>query len=86
MLASPWCPSSRGEIYVEGTEPDSMCSLHSGSGEISPAAVASPGSGRGLLGMRERAAVFGGSLDAQPTPTGFRVAARLPLETEPAAS
>jgi signal transduction histidine kinase len=34
--------------------------------------------GRGLVGMRERAAMLGGSVDAHATPTGFRVAARLP--------
>ena len=39
------------------------------------------GSGSGLLGMAERAAALGGTLDAGPVPTGgFRVAARLPLE------
>ena len=38
------------------------------------------GSGLGLVGMRERAAVFGGSIDAGPTPAGgFRVEARLPI-------
>lgn len=36
--------------------------------------------GRGLLGMRERVALFRGTLDAGPTATGFRVAARLPLD------
>ena len=40
-----------------------------------------PGSGHGLAGMRERAQLLGGSLDAGPHPDGtFRVTARLPLE------
>ncbi len=36
--------------------------------------------GRGLIGMTERATLFGGTLEAGPTPTGFRVVARLPTD------
>ena len=37
--------------------------------------------GRGIVGMRERASVLGGRLDAQPRPDGgFRVRALLPLD------
>jgi penicillin-binding protein 1B len=36
MLATPYCPQTRGEIFVAGTEPSSLCPLHAGSGEPSP--------------------------------------------------
>ncbi|MCH0539256.1 sensor histidine kinase [Streptomyces sp. MUM 203J] len=40
--------------------------------------------GHGIVGMRERALLLGGSLDAGPRPDGgFRVVARLPLGGEP---
>jgi signal transduction histidine kinase len=42
-----------------------------------------PGSGHGIVGMRERALLLGGSLDAGRHPDGgFRVVARLPLNPE----
>ncbi|WP_436738550.1 sensor histidine kinase [Streptomyces sp. BBFR102] len=47
----------------------------------SPAAPAADGTGRGLLGLRERVAVHGGDLDARRRlGGGYRVRARLPLD------
>jgi len=44
-----------------------------------------PGSGQGIVGMRERAQLLGGSLEAGPRPRGgFQVVARLPIGKEPA--
>jgi penicillin-binding protein 1B len=36
MLATPYCPTTRTETYVAGTEPQSVCPLHAGSGDPSP--------------------------------------------------
>jgi signal transduction histidine kinase len=44
-----------------------------------------PGSGQGIVGMRERAQLLGGSLDAGPRPGGgFQVVALLPIGEAPA--
>ena len=36
MLATPYCPQTKEEIFVAGTEPASVCPIHAGSGEPSP--------------------------------------------------
>jgi len=42
--------------------------------------------GRGLIGMRERVALFGGDLETAAIPGGFRVHARLPTDPRAAAA
>jgi signal transduction histidine kinase len=49
-------------------------------GAGAPAPAGQARSGRGIIGMRERATLFGGDLVAGPGPEGgFAVRARIPL-------
>ena len=65
----------KAAVRLEYTESDLVISVED---EGRPAAA--PGMGRGLTGMRERVALFGGELSAAPDPErGFRVRARLPV-------
>lgn len=50
-------------------------------GPEAPSVVEPPHEGRGLIGMRERAAMLRGTLVAQPTANGFLVNARLPIDS-----
>jgi signal transduction histidine kinase len=45
-----------------------------------PRAIARADGGHGLIGMRERAALFGGKVEAGPYAGGFRVRATLPVD------
>ena len=66
-------------------EPDAVEVAIVDDGRADPAHVrdALPSGGRGLLGMRERVAVFAGTLEAGPSPDGgFAVHARLPVPPE----
>ncbi|MCA1780943.1 MAG: sensor histidine kinase [Dermatophilaceae bacterium] len=49
--------------------------------DAGPARAGRPTPGHGLVGMRERVALYGGQLDAMREEDGFTVRARLPLET-----
>jgi signal transduction histidine kinase len=59
------------EVCIEVTD--------DGPRELRPRPLARAGGGHGLIGMRERAALFGGELAAGPHADGFRVRATLPL-------
>ncbi|WP_224280362.1 sensor histidine kinase [Streptomyces sp. LS1784] len=62
------------ELEVRNTRPPRGRSA----GELAPGALAASGSGYGLLGMRERAELLGGTLVAGPEDGGWRVLLRVP--------
>lgn len=54
---------------------------------VPPPAATGLGSGRGLTGLRERVALLGGALEAEPTLAGgFAVTAEIPAEPDPEAA
>ena len=57
MLATPYCPQTKSEIFVQGTEPAAVCPLHAGSGEPSPFWAPQPQAEMSPEGTPERPAV-----------------------------
>jgi signal transduction histidine kinase len=69
---------TRCRVRVARSGPELLIEVSDGGGHRR-AAAAVPG-GHGIIGMRERAALFGGQFEAGPSRSGgFRVTARLPL-------
>jgi signal transduction histidine kinase len=73
-------PGAPVRVRVDGAGTALCIEVHSRSGHGARAA----GSGHGLIGMRERVRMHGGSLEAGPASDGFLVRARLPLVLEAA--
>jgi len=76
---------ARAQVTICYRDHDVMVEVtDDGRGVAAPTGDGQAGVGHGLIGMRERVAVFGGDLEAGPRPAGgFRVAARLPLADQP---
>jgi signal transduction histidine kinase len=73
---------ARAKVHVEYRAHDLIIDVSNVAGSPGPSAG---GSGRGLIGLRERIAIYGGSLAAGPRPGGgWRVRATIPLEPAPA--
>ncbi|MFD2467143.1 sensor histidine kinase [Amycolatopsis silviterrae] len=68
------------ETTVAVTYQETLLRLRISNGPATSSAPSSPGTGHGLIGMRERTAMLGGDLATGPTPEGgYEVAAALPL-------
>jgi signal transduction histidine kinase len=72
-------PGAPVRVRVDGDGPALVVEVHSGAGVPDRPAG---GGGHGLIGMRERVRMHGGSLEAGAAPHGFLVRARLPLPVE----
>jgi signal transduction histidine kinase len=69
-------------ISVDCQDGDLLVEVSDAGPPIPAAVPAVPGGGRGLIGLRERVAVYGGHLDAGPRPDGgWQVRARIPVDT-----
>ena len=76
----------RARVSVEYGHNALEISIDDERAEDMPAPVEAEHEGRGLIGMRERVAMFRGRFAAQPTASGFRVTAQLPFDEAAATS
>ena len=69
---------ARAQVRIEYRPHDLIIDVSNVAGDSGPSAG---GTGRGLIGLRERIAIYGGSLEVGPRPGGgWRVRATIPLE------
>jgi signal transduction histidine kinase len=77
-------PGARAEVTVRYDDRQVTVRVDD-DGSAAPADAGGPRTGHGQLGMRERVAVWGGTLDTGPRPGGgYRMLAILPYETQEA--
>ncbi|MEJ8640505.1 sensor histidine kinase [Streptomyces sp. MS1.HAVA.3] len=75
-------PGARTRVSVTVDEDEVLVLVVNGPARDAVVELETSGTGHGLVGMRERVRLTGGTLDTGPLPDGgFRVAARLPLRT-----
>ncbi|WP_328929284.1 sensor histidine kinase [Streptomyces sp. NBC_00190] len=75
-------PGARTRVSVTVDEDEVLVLVVNGPARDAVVVLESSGTGHGLVGMRERVRLTGGTLDTGPLPDGgFRVAARLPLNS-----
>ncbi|MBT2410116.1 two-component sensor histidine kinase [Streptomyces sp. ISL-12] len=72
--------AAKGPVRVSLTRADGALHVRVTSPYGDPGAPRAPGSGAGLVGMRERAALLGGTFDAGPDGALWTVRAALPLD------
>lgn len=73
-------PGAATRVSVTVDEDEVLVLVVNGPARDAVVALEGSGTGHGLVGMRERVRLTGGTLDTGPLPDGgFRVAARLPL-------
>ncbi|MFK0258120.1 sensor histidine kinase [Streptomyces sp. NPDC090445] len=73
-------PGARARVSVTYDAQEVIVLVVNGPGRDGAPVLETAGTGHGLVGMRERVRLTGGTLDTGPLPDGgFRVAARLPL-------
>lgn len=77
-------PGARTRVEIRRDRDEVVVEVNDdGASTLAPYAAPSPVEHHGIIGMRERAALFNGSLEAGPRPGGgFRVVARIPIRGE----